>query len=178
MSQPPRTLPPTSPATRFPSTYANPGWGAEDCILVSPLGFQEGAKKITAAEGIQEILMDGNRQITVMGEIRSVWWARLAARISHYGCEARLLTQADRHEAASTRAGSGLLRVLYPRSGTSVSARESVTKPRRRGRRYARGATGRPLPRWPTAGERHGRVSGGDAAAAASLGAALVDDDR
>jgi Restriction endonuclease len=29
-------------------------------ILVSPLGFQEGAKKIAAAEGIQEVLMDAN----------------------------------------------------------------------------------------------------------------------
>ena len=31
--------------------------GASGGILVSPLGFQEGAKKIAAAEGIQEILM-------------------------------------------------------------------------------------------------------------------------
>lgn len=31
--------------------------GASGGILVSPLGFQEGAKKIAAAEGIQEIFM-------------------------------------------------------------------------------------------------------------------------
>ena len=29
-------------------------------ILVSPLGFQEGAKKVAAAEGIQEVFMDAN----------------------------------------------------------------------------------------------------------------------
>jgi hypothetical protein len=32
--------------------------GASGGILVSPLGFQEGAKKIAAAEGIQEVFMD------------------------------------------------------------------------------------------------------------------------
>jgi hypothetical protein len=31
--------------------------GATGGILVSPLGFQEGAKKVAAAEGIQEVLM-------------------------------------------------------------------------------------------------------------------------
>jgi hypothetical protein len=34
--------------------------GAGGGILVSPLGFQEGAKKIAAAEGIQEVMMDEN----------------------------------------------------------------------------------------------------------------------
>jgi hypothetical protein len=34
--------------------------GASGGILVSPLGFQEGAKKVAAAEGIQEVLMDEN----------------------------------------------------------------------------------------------------------------------
>ena len=34
--------------------------GADGGILVSPLGFQEGAKKIADAEGIQEVFMDEN----------------------------------------------------------------------------------------------------------------------
>jgi hypothetical protein len=34
--------------------------GASGGILVSPLGFQEGAKKVAAAEGIQEVLMNEN----------------------------------------------------------------------------------------------------------------------
>jgi len=34
--------------------------GASGGILVSPLGFQEGARKVAAAEGIQEVLMDAN----------------------------------------------------------------------------------------------------------------------
>jgi hypothetical protein len=34
--------------------------GASGGIMVSPLGLQEGAKKVAAAEGIQEILMDAN----------------------------------------------------------------------------------------------------------------------
>jgi len=34
--------------------------GAVGGILVSPLGFQKGAKKIAAAEGIQEVFMDEN----------------------------------------------------------------------------------------------------------------------
>ncbi len=34
--------------------------GASGGILVSPLGFQEGAKKVAAAESITEILMDAN----------------------------------------------------------------------------------------------------------------------
>ena len=34
--------------------------GASGGILVSPLGFQEGAKKVAAAEGIHEIFMDAN----------------------------------------------------------------------------------------------------------------------
>jgi hypothetical protein len=34
--------------------------GASGGILVSPLGFQEGAKKVAAAEGIHEVLMDAN----------------------------------------------------------------------------------------------------------------------
>jgi hypothetical protein len=34
--------------------------GASGGILVSPLGFQEGAKKVAAAEDIQEVLMDAN----------------------------------------------------------------------------------------------------------------------
>ena len=34
--------------------------GASRGILVSPLGFQEGAKKVAAAEGIVEVLMDEN----------------------------------------------------------------------------------------------------------------------
>ena len=34
--------------------------GASGGILVSPLGFQEGAKKVAAAEGIEEVLMDAN----------------------------------------------------------------------------------------------------------------------
>ena len=31
--------------------------GASGAILVSPLGFQEGAKKVAAAENIQELIM-------------------------------------------------------------------------------------------------------------------------
>lgn len=38
--------------------------GACGGILVSPLGFQEGAKKVAAAEGIQEVLMDANSTCT------------------------------------------------------------------------------------------------------------------
>lgn len=38
--------------------------GASGGILVSPLGFQEGAKKVAAAEGIQEVLMDANSTCT------------------------------------------------------------------------------------------------------------------
>lgn len=34
--------------------------GASRGILVSPLGFQEGAKRVAAAEGIVEVLMDEN----------------------------------------------------------------------------------------------------------------------
>jgi hypothetical protein len=34
--------------------------GASGAILVSPLGFQEGAKRVAAAEGIHEVLMDAN----------------------------------------------------------------------------------------------------------------------
>ena len=34
--------------------------GADGGILVSPLGFQEGARKIADAEGIQEVFMDEN----------------------------------------------------------------------------------------------------------------------
>ena len=34
--------------------------GASGGILVSPLGFQEGAKRIAAAEGIHEVFMDEN----------------------------------------------------------------------------------------------------------------------
>lgn len=34
--------------------------GAAGGILVSPLGFQEGAKKVAAAENIQEVLMDAD----------------------------------------------------------------------------------------------------------------------
>jgi restriction endonuclease len=34
--------------------------GANRGILVSPLGFQEGANKVAAAEGIVEVLMDAN----------------------------------------------------------------------------------------------------------------------
>jgi hypothetical protein len=34
--------------------------GASGGILVSPLGFQEGAKKVAAAEGIHEMFMDAN----------------------------------------------------------------------------------------------------------------------
>lgn len=34
--------------------------GASGGILVSPLGFQEGAKKVAAAEGIHEIFMDAD----------------------------------------------------------------------------------------------------------------------
>ena len=41
-------------AYRIKDTGANRG------ILVSPLGFQEGAKKVGAAEGIVEVLMDEN----------------------------------------------------------------------------------------------------------------------
>jgi 2-polyprenyl-3-methyl-5-hydroxy-6-metoxy-1,4-benzoquinol methylase len=34
--------------------------GAAGGILVSPLGFQEGAKKVASAEGVQDVLMDAN----------------------------------------------------------------------------------------------------------------------
>lgn len=34
--------------------------GASGGILVSPLGFQEGAKKVAAAEGIHEIFMNAD----------------------------------------------------------------------------------------------------------------------
>ena len=34
--------------------------GASGAILVSPLGFQAGARKVAAAEGIEEILLDAN----------------------------------------------------------------------------------------------------------------------
>ena len=38
--------------------------GASGGILVSPLGFQEGAKKVAAAENIQEVFMNANSTTT------------------------------------------------------------------------------------------------------------------
>jgi len=77
--------------------------GARGGILVSPLGFQEGAKKVAAAEGITEVLMDENStRIYYMLKFLNKIFVGMSSSISFTSSLTMIVTRADETRDSSS----------------------------------------------------------------------------